>query len=151
MRQEELRKHIAECPSCSEIVESLSSEYHLFAEALAATPLPPDLESLIKLRLTALKHEGGRPLWFMLPAIGIAGLLIAAYNGWNLFEQVWTLARYLGTGDFLLQLLFTVTGVIFEFAGSILRGQPVLPSLTILVLCLLWMKIKLAKGGRVHV
>lgn len=151
MRREKLREHLAECPSCSEIVESLNKESRLFAEALAATPLPPDLEDYIKQRLTLPKHEGGRLIWFILPVIALAGVMMALYYRWSMIEQLWAMAGFLANWGMLLQIFLAAAKYIVILAGSALRGQPLLPSLTILILIVFWLRIKLLKGGRVHV
>ena len=150
-RREELKNHLAKCPACSELVDTLRRESSLISGALAATPLPSDLEGVIRLRLAAPGDDGGRPIWFLLPVIGLAGVFIALYNGWTVLEQFGILVRYLGFRDLLLQFVFAVTGIMIELAKFALRGQSVLPALTVLILCMFWMRIKILRGGRANV
>lgn len=151
-RKGELEYHLAGCPACSGLLNRLRREEALLTAALSATPLPPDLAVTIKSRLSGTTHGGGGWLWYFLPALGLAGLFVAVMAGWwPLLERLRAITSLLGNGDLFLQLAFFTVKTLAGLAGTALRGGATLPALAVLVLCMLWMKITLQRGGRAHV
>lgn len=151
-RQEELKSHLVGCPECGRLVAHLRREGALISAALAATPLPPDLSAIIKQRFVSTSKNGGRWLWFFLPMLSLAAAFVALDAGWwPLFEKMRAIVNLLGGGDLLFQFVLFSGGLMEGLADAAMRGKSVMPALTVLVSCVLWMQLKIRIGGRAHV
>jgi anti-sigma factor RsiW len=149
---EKFEEHLGQCPECREIVDGLRQEGAFIASALAATPLAPDLAAAIECRLTATNDSAGKWLWLFTLALGPVGIFLAHSAGWfALLEKLRTvLTLFLGQ-ELLVKFIFTAAKVMEEMADAALKGKPVLPALAMLSICMLWVQLKLFKGGSAHV
>jgi hypothetical protein len=86
-----------------------------------------------------------------MPLAVLAGLFILSAAGvWGLLEGLVSFLKIMGGNSLLPEALLLAAAVLRDLAGVSLRGGVALPSLVILLFCLLWIKFKLRKGGQVH-
>lgn len=150
-RKMQMDSHLRECPSCSRLVAGLEEESELFSISLASTPVPPDLAMVINKRLAGARGSEGL-IWFFLAVLGVAGMLGALNEGWwPLFEKMRDIFQLFVGSDFALQLALVFYDLVLKLAGTAMMGNPVLPALAVLAVCVLWVQLKLQRGGRNYV
>jgi hypothetical protein len=149
--KEVMEDHLAHCRDCRDRVAGFKHQSDLIWLSLAGTPLPADLEDYIKKRLHAGEAADTRLIWITMPLAVLAGLFILSAAGvWGLLEGLVSFLKIMGGNSLLPEALLLAAAVLKDLAGVSLRGGVALPSLVILLFCLLWIKFKLRKGGQVH-
>jgi len=78
-------------------------------------------------------------------------VLGALSEGWWLFEKLRDIFQLFVGSDFTLQLALFFFTFILELANLAMMGNPVLPTLALLAVCVLWVQLKLQRGGRTYV
>lgn len=148
----EMESHLVGCPRCERLVARLRRETATIAGALAADPVPPDLVPFIQGRMAgALYNRGGGMLLF-LTVICLSGLAAALFSGWiPLLERIGWLLELMAGGDLVLQVIFFGAGLAALLGEGAMRGGPLMPALAVMILCMVWLQIKLTIGGRSHV
>jgi len=150
-RKMQMEAHLRDCPSCSRLVAGLREETELFSLSLASTPVPPDLAMAISKRLA----DAGGSQWligFFLAVLVFTGMLGALSEGWwPLFEKLRNIIQLFVGSDFALQLALFFYDLVLKLSGAAMTGNPVLPALVVLAVCVLWAQLKLQRGGRTYV
>ncbi|HBV97225.1 MAG: hypothetical protein JL50_09135 [Peptococcaceae bacterium BICA1-7] len=150
-KKEEMEEHLDRCRDCRLLADSLQEENRFIGAALAATPLPLNLEEFIRHRLRSKSRAEIRWLFILIPAAALTGILAVSAAGlWSLLENVFFFAIMLAGGTLFTEAALIIAGLLRQAALASLSGELALPALMVIVFCLTWIKIRLRKGGPAH-
>jgi predicted anti-sigma-YlaC factor YlaD len=146
--RERLAEHLPGCAACSRVVDRIRREGGLIAAAIEEERVPADLMAVIDQRLKQRADADVSWTVIVLPALLL--IFTPLFLGLGLLPH---LERLIGLGRLFLNL-----GSMFDFVLLVIRegkrlvdaalaGGPLLPSLTLLLACMAWLRASIRKGG----
>lgn len=152
VEQKKLEEHLITCSACSRRLAESRQEDALISSALASTPLPADLTAVIRRRLLDVESGGGRWLHLVLPALLLISMLASlAFNWLPLAERIREAAGMIVGGVTMLELGLLAARAVASLAEAATAGSSLLPAATVLLICVVWLRAKIRKGGYAHV
>lgn len=130
----------------------MRQETDLIAASLAAEPVPEDLMAVIARRLDRRADAERSGIKIILPALVFISTLLAVGLGWlprlEHLSSIW--GQFFHQGVLLDCFLFLVRAGRY-LGGAALDGGPLLPTTALLLVCIVWLKVSIRKGGYARV